>query len=197
MRRHAPATARNREPIAAVLTEELAETGQMLEIAAGSGEHAVYFASLFPQWRWLPTDPDPEALASIEAWRVDAELPNVLPALKLDASTSCWSVERADAMLCVNMAHISPPEASEGLMAGAGRILPEGSPLILYGPYIEPNVETAPSNLHFDADLRARDPNWGLRNTAWMDDLARRYGLQRTRRVAMPANNLTLVYRKL
>jgi hypothetical protein len=196
MKRHAPATARNREPIAAVLAEELPASGLVLEIASGTGEHAVHFARAFPALDWQPSDPDPDALVSIEAWRADGALPNVAPPLKLDASAAAWPIEHAAAVLCINMVHISPVDATVGLFAGSAGVLAVGSALFVYGPYIEDDVATAPSNLAFDATLKARNPEWGLRSVAWLDDVAARHGFARTRRVAMPANNLALVYRR-
>ena len=195
MKRHAPAAARNREPIAAVLAEELPQTGLALEVASGSGEHAVHFARTFPGLQWQPSDPDPAAGESIAAWREEAGPANLLPPLALDAASPDWPIARADAVLCINMIHISPVAATEGLLAGAARVLAPGAPLILYGPYLEAEVETAPSNLEFDAGLRARNPQWGLRSAEWLDALAGEVGFRRTRRVAMPANNLMLVYR--
>ncbi|MGB3796785.1 MAG: DUF938 domain-containing protein, partial [Alteraurantiacibacter sp.] len=161
-----------------------------------SGEHAVYLSRAFPEWDWQPTDPDPDALASIADWGAEDGSENLLAPHKLDAASSGWPVAKADAVLCVNMTHISPTAASEGLFAGAGRILPEGAPLLIYGPFIEADVEIAASNLQFDASLKARDPAWGLRSVKWLDELAASNGLERTARHAMPANNLTLVYRK-
>jgi hypothetical protein len=196
MKRHAPAAGRNREPIAAVLTEELPAAGLVLEVASGTGEHAVHFARTFPALDWQPSDPDADARTSIAAWRAEAGLPNLLTPLALDAAAPPWPVERADAVLCINMVHISPVAATEGLLAGAAGLLASGAPLVLYGPYLEATIETAPSNLAFDADLRARNPEWGLRSVDWLDRLAARYGFARTRRVAMPANNLVLVYRR-
>ena len=197
MKRHAPATARNRGPIAEVLAEELPDEGLVLEVASGSGEHAVHFARAFPGLQWQPSDPDPAALASIEAWREEAALANLRAPLVLDAAAAHWPVESADAVVCINMAHISPPEASEGLFAGAARVLRRNAPLVLYGPFVEQGVATAPSNLAFDADLKARNPAWGLRDVAWLEGLADINGLTRTRRVAMPANNLMLVFRRI
>lgn len=168
----------------------------MLEIASGSGEHAVYFAGLFPTLDWQPSDPDPEAVASITAWRDEAALANLREPIMLDVAAANWQVSGADAMLCVNMVHISPIDASEGLFAGAGRILPAGAPLLLYGPYLEEGVDTAASNLSFDASLKARDPRWGLRDTGWIDGLAAAASFARMRRVAMPANNIMLIYRR-
>ncbi|HSG34809.1 MAG TPA: DUF938 domain-containing protein [Sphingomonadaceae bacterium] len=196
VRQEAPAVARNREPIALVLAEELPRTGLVLEIASGTGEHAVFFARRFGQLQWQPSDPNSEALASIEAWRSEAGLRNVLPPIELDASAPAWPVDRAAALLCINMVHISPWTASEGLFAGAARLLEGGAPLMLYGPYLEDAVETAPSNVEFDLGLRRRNPAWGIRRIEDIDRLARANGLARTRRVEMPANNLLLVYRK-
>ena len=191
-----PATQRNREPILAVLRKELPPAGLLLEIAAGSGEHAVFFAPQFPQIRWQPIDPEHAALESIAAWREDQGSENLLPPLGLDAAAAEWPVQQADAILCVNMTHISPPAATEGLFAAAGRMLPAGGSLLIYGPFVEAGVETSASNLDFDASLKSRDPSWGLRDVAWLDELAATNGLERTARHAMPANNLTLVYRK-
>lgn len=196
MKRHAPSVGRNREPIAAVLTEELPPSGRVLEIASGSGEHAVHFARTFPRLDWLPSDPDPDACESIAAWREEAGLANLLAPVRLDAANEPWPVAVADAILCINMVHISPLAATEGLADGAARLLAPGAPLIVYGPYLEDGLETAPSNLEFDRWLKARDPEWGLRRAEWLDEVAARRGFSRTRRVAMPANNLTLVYRR-
>jgi SAM-dependent methyltransferase len=196
LRREAPAAARNREPIAAVLREVLPASGTILEVASGSGEHAVHFASLWPDLRWQPSDPDPDALASIRAWREEAALPNLREPLVLDASADAWPVEQADALLCVNMVHISPWRATEGLMRGAGRVLPPGAPLILYGPYRRAGVATAPSNEAFDASLKARDPEWGLRELEAVEAEAGRSGLRLERVFEMPANNVTAVFRR-
>ena len=196
MKRHAPAAGRNREPIAAVLTEELPRSGLVLEVASGTGEHAVHFARTFPALDWQPSDPDPDARESIAAWREEAGLPNLLPPLALDASSPDWPLDRTDAVLCINMVHISPVAATEGVLAGAARLLAPGAPLIFYGPYLEAEIDPAASNLEFDASLRSRNPEWGLREVEWLDGLARAAGFGRTRRVAMPANNLILVYRR-
>jgi hypothetical protein len=196
MKRQAPAAARNRDPIAAVLAEELPASGLVLEVASGTGEHAVHFADAFPALAWQPSDPDLAARESIEAWRVDEGMANLRPPLDLDAASPAWPIERADAVLCINMVHISPVRATEGLLVGAARLLPTGSPLVLYGPYLEDDVATAPSNLAFDASLKARNPEWGLRSVAWLDRLSAERGFSRTRRTTMPANNLMLVYRR-
>lgn len=196
MKRHAPAAERNREPIAAVLREELPAAGIVLEVASGTGEHSAFFAGLFPALRWQPSDPDPDALASIGAWRDEAGLDNLLAPIRLDAAAEAWPVAAADAILCVNMVHISPWEATVGLMRGAGRLLEAGAPLILYGPYRRSGVPTAPSNEAFDASLRSRDPRWGLRELEAVDAEAAAQGLGLDRVVEMPANNLTIVFRR-
>lgn len=196
MKRHASATARNSEPIAAVLEAELPASGTVLEIASGSGEHAVFFARRFPNLLWQPSDLDLDALASIAAWREEGNATNLLPPVQLDASSARWPIERADALVCVNMVHISPWKATEGLLAGAAATLPPGAPLIIYGPFLEKEVETAESNVAFDASLKARNPAWGLRDRSELDLLAERAGFTRSARHGMPANNLTLVYRR-
>ena len=196
MKRHAPATARNGGPLGDVLARELPETGLVLEVASGTGEHALLFAGRFPALEWQPSDAEADALASIGAWRAENGPPNLLPPLVLDAASSEWPIAAADAMLCVNMIHIAPWAATEGLFAGAARLLGPGAPLTLYGPFIEPGLETAPSNLAFDADLRQRDAGWGLRQLADVDALGSARGFARTTRHPMPANNLTVVYRR-
>lgn len=195
--RTSPSTARNRDPILSVLKPRLPNGGIVLEIAAGAGEHAAYNAAALPGLRWQPTDPDPDALVSIAAWRAHAALPNLLPPLRLDASDpNSWPIARADAIVNINMIHISPWAATQGLMSGSGRLLPAGGILFLYGPYIEPDIETAPTNQAFDLDLKARNPAWGLRRIDEVRALAARHRLEFSERVAMPANNLALIFRK-
>ena len=194
MKLSSPATERNREPIAAVLADWLPSSGLVLEVASGTGEHAAFFASLFPQLDWQPSDTDPLALSSIEARQADSGLPNLRQPVVLDVTMDEWPVEAADAMLSINMVHISPWEAALGLLDGAQRVLQPEAPLILYGPWIVPGIETAPSNLAFDADLKSRDPAWGLRR---VDDFAaeagaRGFSLADQR--AMPANNRMLLF---
>ncbi|MEO8114105.1 MAG: DUF938 domain-containing protein [Phenylobacterium sp.] len=196
--RTAPATARNRDPILRVLEPRLAAGSRVLEVASGSGEHAVHMARALPQVDWRPTDRDPEALASITAWRTQAGLANLAEPLALDAADPAgWPEAPIEAVVCINMIHIAPWAAAEGLMAGAGRLLPAGGRLFLYGPFLEADVPTAPSNLAFDESLRARDPAWGLRDLEAVTVLAERSGLARRERIPMPANNLTLVFEKL
>jgi hypothetical protein len=199
MKQHAPATERNRAPIAEVLARELPASGTVLEIAAGTGEHAVFFAGQFPALQWHPTDPSPEALASIAAYRADYPGDNLAAPLLLDAAApDAWPVAQAAALVCINMVHISRWEATLGLFRGAAHVLStSGGPLILYGPYIEQGVETALSNLDFDASLKARNPLWGLREAEALDALAVTHGMRRTARHALPANNIMLVYRKI
>lgn len=195
-RRHAPATERNREPIAALLRDILPAFGTVLEVASGTGEHAIFFAQAFPTLDWVPSDPDPSAIASIRAWAEAARLPNLRPPLLLDASAPDWPIARADAMLCINMIHISPWEATEGLFAGAAHLLAPGAPLFVYGPYRRAGVPTAPSNEAFDQSLKARDPRWGLRDLEAVEALAEAAGFSIERVVEMPANNLSLLFRR-
>ena len=195
-KRHAPATVRNRDAIAAVLADWLPAQGTALEVASGSGEHVVHFAAAFPGLFWQPSDPDPAALTSIAAWSAEGGLANIALPLPLDAVAPDWPLAAADAVLCINMVHISPWEATAGLLAGAARLLPSGAPLILYGPYVEADVPTAESNLAFDASLRARNPDWGLRDTAAVKEAAAVAGLAFAERRAMPANNLMLLFRR-
>jgi SAM-dependent methyltransferase len=192
-----PSSARNREPLLEVLRRWLPPSGTVLEIASGLGEHAAWFAQALPGVIWQPTDRSVEALYILAARREAAGLPNLASPLVLDAaSPAAWPIDRADAIVCINMIHIAPWAATEGLMAGAARILPPGAPLCLYGPYVEADIETAPSNLAFDADLRRRDPAWGLRDLDVVTRLAARHGLTFAERVAMPANNLCLLFRR-
>jgi uncharacterized protein DUF938 len=195
-KRHAPATARNRGAIAEILTRILPENGVILEIASGSGEHIVHFAHLFPGLRWQPSDPDPDCRASIMAWAADADLANIAPPLDLDASAADWPIGRADAILCINMIHISPWAATEGLLAGAGRLLAPGSPLFLYGPFRIAGRETAPSNIAFDQSLRSRNPEWGLRDLEEIEREARSHGFALNEVIDMPANNVSVILRK-
>ena len=195
--RVSPSTGRNRDPILGVLRPRLPASGLVLEVAAGAGEHAVHFAAAFAAVQWRPTDADAEALASIAAWRLGAGLDNLLPPLRLDAAQlDAWPVMRADAIVAINMIHISPWSATVGLMVGAARVLPSGGGLFLYGPFIESGVPTAPSNVQFDQSLRQRNPEWGIRRLDDLRDLGAKHGLSLSERIAMPANNLVLVFRK-
>jgi SAM-dependent methyltransferase len=191
-----PAVARNREPILDVLRRVLPRSGLVLEIASGTGEHAVHFVRALPGLIWQPSDPDETARCSIEAHRDAAGLPNLRPPLPLDASAPDWPVERAEAVVAINLVHIAPWAATLGLMAGAARVLRPGGVLVLYGPYKEGGAHTAPSNAEFDASLRASNPAWGVRDSEEVVAAARARDLALLERVAMPANNLTLVLRR-
>ena len=191
-----PHVARNREPILEILKRVLPRDALVLEIASGGGEHAVYFASNLPDLRWQPTDANSEMFESIAAHRAAAGVANLLAPLHLDVTSQQWPVERADAMVCCNMIHISPWAATEGLIAGAGRTLPRGAPLYLYGPYKIDGRHTAPSNQDFDAKLRAQNPLWGVRDLTDVTNLAGRHGFELAETVAMPANNLSVIFRR-
>jgi hypothetical protein len=195
-RRHAPATARNRDPILAVLRRHLPARGLVLEVSSGTGEHAVHFAAGLPGLAWQTSDPDPAARASIAAWAADAALPNLRPPLDLDAAGATWPVTQAEAVVCINMIHIAPWSAGLGLLRGAARILQAGGPLLLYGPFRQGGTHTAPSNADFDADLRARNPEWGVRDLEAVAAAAAAEGFGPPAIEAMPANNLTLVFRR-
>ena len=188
----APATGRNREPILAVLRRVLPAEGLVLEVASGTGQHAAWFGAALPGLVWQPTDRDPTHRASIAAWTEG--LPSVRPPLDLDTTRRPWPVQRADAVVCINMIHIAPWAACLGLLEGAAELLPPGAPLVLYGPYKRGGAHTAPSNAAFDADLRARDPNWGVRDLEAVQEAAAGFVLEEV--VEMPANNLTVVFRR-
>lgn len=196
MKRFAPAAARNTEPIIRVLTPHLPPEGRAVEVACGSGQHAVAFASAFPQLQWQPTDVDPNALASCEAYRQEAGLSNLAAPLLLDAAQSAWPISTADVIVSINMMHISPWNATLGLLEGAGRILSSPGTLFLYGPLIVDDIPTATSNLAFDQSLRARNPDWGLRPLKDIETHAQNHGLNLTARIAMPANNFSVVFQK-
>ena len=195
-RRSAPAALRNREPIAEVLAEWLPAGGLVLEIASGTGEHAAFFAERFPSLDWQPSDIHPDALISIAAWRDASGLPNLRAPLVIDASTRDWPIGRADAVLSINMVHISPWASALGLIRGAARLLRAGAPLILYGPWLKDDIPTVQSNLDFDADLRRRDPAWGLRRVEAFAAAAGPQGFALEEYRQMPANNLMLLFRK-
>jgi SAM-dependent methyltransferase len=194
VKRHAPATERNRDVIAQTLARVLPAEGLVLEVASGTGEHVVHFAKRFPALTWQPSDPDPIALASINAWRADSNLPNMRPAMLLDASAD-WPIAKADAVVCINMTHISPWAATVGLLRNAARLLPQSAVLFIYGPYNQRDVPLADSNAAFDASLRQQNTLWGLR---YVDDIAAEAhisGLHLDSVIDMPANNLSLIFR--
>lgn len=195
-RLHAPATHRNRDPILSVLRRVLPAWGTVLEVAAGTGEHAVYFAGAFPGLQWQPSDLDAQALESIASWRKGADCDNLLPPVRLDVTREDWQVGVVDAVFCANMVHIAPWQACLGLLEGCGRNLRAGGVLVLYGPYRLQGSHTAPSNESFDRDLRSRNPSWGIRDLEEVAGEAALRGLVLEETVAMPANNFTLVFRR-
>ncbi len=196
MKRHAPATLRNREPILDVLARVLPRSGTVLEIASGTGEHAVFFASRLAQIIWQPSDEDAEARASIELHRSEGALPNVRAPLYIDARTENWGLYEADAIVSINMIHIASWTACQGLMRGAARLLPPAGILYLYGPFRREGTHTASSNASFDDGLRARDPAWGVRDLDEVTREAEKNGLARVEVVQMPANNLSVVFER-
>ncbi len=194
MKREAPAAARNRQPILEVLQPRLPARGLVLEIASGTGEHVVHYAAARPDLTFQPSDPDPGARASVDDWVRTLGLGNVRPALEIDVTQATWPVERADAVLCCNMIHIAPWEAAIGLISGAARLLPPGGLLFTYGPYRRGGQHTAASNEAFDADLKRRNPAWGVRDLEAVTQLAREQGFSAPEIVEMPANNLSLLF---
>jgi SAM-dependent methyltransferase len=198
-RQYAPAVARNRDPIWSVLQPRLPQEGLVLEVASGSGEHAVHFAqNAGPGVVFQPSDADPNCRASIDAWTQASGLANIRRALALDAVQETWPVDRADVVLCFNMIHISPWEATIGLVRGAARVLPPGGLLFLYGPYKRGGRHTAPSNEAFDREfLKARNPAWGVRDLEAVASLAAEHGFAAPGIVEMPANNLSVLFRRL
>jgi SAM-dependent methyltransferase len=189
-----PAALRNRGPILELLRTTLPTTGKVLEIASGSGEHITYFAAALTELTWIPSDSSPDARASIAAWLAVEDRPNILSPIDLDAASSAWPVDRTDAVIAINLTHISPWTATLGLLKGASRVLAPGGLLYLYGPYIETDKPLAPGNVQFDADLRSRNTDWGIRR---LDDVvaeATLVGLQLERVIDMPANNLSVFF---
>jgi SAM-dependent methyltransferase len=196
MRRHSAACERNRDPILAVLRRVFPARGEVLEIAAGSGQHAAYFSDALRDLTWWPTDPTPEALASIDDWARDAH-GDLRPAQRLDVFDDPWPVAACDAMLCANMIHIAPWEATGALLRGASRTLRPGGVMVLYGPYTRDGVHTAPSNEAFDGWLKSQDPRWGVRDLGVVTDLAAAQGIRLHEVLEMPANNLCVVLRRV
>ena len=193
----APAAERNKGPILEVLQRILPPRGLVLEIGSGTGQHIVHFAKALSQLSWQPSDPDADNRRSIALWSRLEELGNVKPPLELDARERPWPIGAADAIVCINVVHVSPWAATRALFDGAREVLPLGGVLFLYGPYRRGGRHTAPSNEKFDADLRAHDPEWGLRDIDELADVAARTGFTLAEIVDMPANNFSLVFRKL
>jgi len=196
LRRTAPAAERNKDPILAVLRRVLPDSGLALEIASGTGQHVVHFAQALPSLEWQPSDPDPDARSSIAEWTALYQVPNVRPPLDLDVSREVWPIAQADAVVCINMIHISPWPSTLRLMAGSARLLPAGGVLFLYGPFRRRGRETAPSNEAFDAQLRRQNPEWGLRELERVVGIADQNGLHHIEIIEMPANNLSVAFRK-
>ena len=193
-----PATQRNVKPLGDVLAEELPSTGLVLEIASGSGEHAVAFQQRFPSLLWQASDPDPIHRASIDGWSKTSGLVGRMPpALNLDVREQPWPLSTAPAVIvCVNLLHISPRDCSESLLQGASKLLAPGCPLLIYGPFRRDGAHTSQSNAQFDASLKAQNPQWGIRDLEWIEELGARHQIPLRACRAMPANNLTLVMRK-
>lgn len=193
----APAAERNRQPILDVLRRVLPGTGLVLEVASGTGQHAVFFSEHLSNLRWQPSDASVEALRSINAWVEESNRENLQPPIELDVCSPPWPIASADALLCINMIHISPWETTESLFRGARALLAVGSPLVTYGPYRLHGEHSAPSNAAFDEDLRSRNPRWGVRDIDELIDLAGRTGFALQERMPMPANNMTLVWARV
>lgn len=197
LRQSAPAAERNKGPILSVLRTWLPESGLVLEIASGTGQHVIHFAGNLSRLEWQPSDPDPRSRQSIAAWIAETGLTNVYPPVALDATAPAWPLRRADALICLNMIHIAPWQATLGLMRGARAVLPEGGILYLYGPFRRGREHTAPSNDAFDRQLRERDPEWGVRDLDDVTESATAHGFALVRTVEMPANNLSVIYRRV
>ncbi len=191
-----PATRRNRGPILEVLQRVLPARGLVLELASGTGEHAAWLAPRLPRLEWQPSDPDPMLRDSIAAWLAEVATGNLKPPLDIDARTETWPVPAADAVVCINMLHIAPWAVCQGLMRGAGRVLPDGGVLYLYGPYMLQGRHTAPSNRGFDHMLRSENPEWGVRDLDVVTAEAAAHRLALDETVPMPSNNLSVIFRR-
>jgi SAM-dependent methyltransferase len=192
----APAAERNKGPILGVLERVLPDSGLVLEIASGTGQHVVHFARALPHLLWQPSDPDPRARASISAWIAETGLTNIRQPLDLDVRSDPWPVSHCDAIVCINMIHISPWMATQALFDGAARLLADAGVVYLYGPYSVDGQHTAPSNAAFDASLRAQDPEWGVRDLGKVIACATTHGLTLLEAVGMPANNLSVTFQR-
>lgn len=191
-----PAAERNKGPILDVLKRVLPERGTVLELSSGTGQHAVHFARALPGVAFQPTEIDAGSIEVLHERQSRAALPNLEPPLVLDAREPSWPVATADAVLCINMIHIAPWTATEGLLEGARKVLPHGAPLVLYGPFFRSDAPTAPSNAAFDLSLKARNTDWGIRQLEEVTAAAGERGFELEELVEMPANNLVVVYRR-
>lgn len=191
-----PSAERNKAPVAELLMRLLPDHGDVLEVSSGTGQHVLHFAQAMPHIRWQPTERDADCLKSIVGWLTAASLPNVNAPIRLDVHDPVWPVDKVTAVVCLNMIHIAPPSATEALLRGAGRVLSSGGMLFLYGPYRREGRHTAPSNEAFDASLKARDPEWGVRNLEDVARLAASEGLELQEVYEMPANNIAVVFRR-
>jgi SAM-dependent methyltransferase len=191
-----PSAERNKEPVAAILRQVLPAQGLVLEVSSGTGQHVVYFAAQMPQLDWQPTEYDEESFVSIGHWLASESPPNVRPPLRLDVHDEPWPVSAAAAVVCMNMIHIAPWSAAKALVAGAAAVLSTGGVLFLYGPYRRGGQHTSPSNAAFDEQLRARNPHWGVRDLEAVAELAAADGFGAPEIFEMPANNLSVVFRK-
>jgi len=196
-KRFSDSAERNRDPILDVLRRVLPPRGLVLEVGSGTGMHAAWFAPRLPDHVWQPSDVEEESLASIRAWAAGADAPNLRDPIPLDVLADPWPVTAADAVVSINLVHISPPETLPALLRGAAAVLPEGGVLVLYGPFMEDGAHNAPSNEAFHRSLQKRNPEWGLRDIADVRAAAEARGLRFVEKVAMPANNVSLVFRKL
>jgi hypothetical protein len=191
-----PAAERNKQPIAEALAGVLPARGLVFEIASGTGQHAEHFARVFPDLQWQPSEPDDESRAALAVRVQDAALPNLRAPLAFDVHSQEAPLAAADAVICSNMTHIAPWSACEAMLRHASALLAPGAPLFLYGPFMRDGLHTAPSNAAFDRSLRARNPTWGVRDLTDVDGLARGHGFTLALTMAMPANNLSVVWRR-
>jgi hypothetical protein len=196
MKKTWPAAQRNAEPITSELRRLLKASSSVLEIASGTGQHAAHFTRAMPELHWQPSEYDSTGLASIEEWRQESGAKNFNAPVRLDVCDEAWPVESTDAIFCANMIHIAPWACCQGLVRGAGRVLPSQGALLLYGPFMAADTPTAPSNTAFDQSLRSRNPDWGIRDLEEVQAAALACELALEERIAMPANNLLLLFRR-
>ncbi len=195
-KQHSPACERNQVPILNVLRNHLNSKARILEIASGTGQHAAFFTSQMRGWIWQASDVEDDALNSIQAYREDGANENFLEPLRISTCDEAWNIGKFDAALCCNMIHISPWESCQGLFKHLSQHLVKDGTVFLYGPFIQDGLDTAPSNLAFDASLRSRDPKWGIRNLTAVAQEAKSHNFIQQQIYEMPANNLCVIFRK-